>query len=113
MDEATELEIAVRRADGTLHRQVPIWVVRVGEQVFVRSWYRRDTGWFGRAVASGRARIQVPGLESDVSVEDLGGASTDLLDEVDSAYRAKYGPGGSGSMVSDDARATTLRLSRG
>jgi hypothetical protein len=30
---AEELEIAVRRADGSLRRWVPIWVVCVGEQV--------------------------------------------------------------------------------
>jgi hypothetical protein len=51
VDRAHELEIAVRRTDGTLRRWTPIWVVRVGEQVYVRSWHRRDTGWFGHAVA--------------------------------------------------------------
>jgi hypothetical protein len=31
---AEELEIAPRRADGTLRRPVPIWVVRVGEELY-------------------------------------------------------------------------------
>jgi hypothetical protein len=35
---ATELEITTRRADGSLRPYVPIWVVRVGGQLFVRSW---------------------------------------------------------------------------
>jgi hypothetical protein len=35
---ATELEIATRRADGSLRPYVPIWVVRVGDELFVRSW---------------------------------------------------------------------------
>ena len=34
---ATELEIAVRRADGTGRRWVPIWAVCVGERVYVRT----------------------------------------------------------------------------
>jgi hypothetical protein len=48
---AEELQIAAKRADGTLRRWVPIWVVCVGEQVFVRTWYRRDNGWFGHVGA--------------------------------------------------------------
>jgi len=67
---AEELEIAAKRADGTLQRWVPIWVVCVGEQVFVRTWYRRDSGWFGHVLDSRRARLRVPGLEADVAVEE-------------------------------------------
>ena len=106
---AGELEIAVRRSDGSLRPWLPIWVVRAGEQVYVRTWYRRDTGWFGRALRSRRARVRVPGLEADVVVHDVGDAAGVTAD-VDDAYRAKYGPGGSGSMVTTEAAATTLRL---
>jgi hypothetical protein len=63
MDAARELQIAVRRSDGSLRRWVPTWVVCAGGQVYVRTWYRRDTGWFGHALRSRRARIRVPGLE--------------------------------------------------
>jgi len=117
---AHELEIASRRADGTLRRWVPIWVVSAGGQVYVRTWYRRDTGWFGHVVASRRARIRVPGLEADVAVEDVGegfgeGAgesAAEVRASIDDAYRAKYGPhGGTERMVTDEAAAATLRLS--
>lgn len=104
---ATELQIAVRRADGTPRDWTPIWVVCADDQVYVRSWHRRDTGWFGDAVRSGRARIRVPGLEADVTVEDVGDSGRG---PVDAAYRAKYGAAGSESMVSPAAAATTLRL---
>ena len=83
-----------------------------GGQVYVRSWHRRDTGWFGQAVRSLRARVHVPGLEADVTVEDIGDASADVTAGVDAAYRAKYG-GGAGSMVTAAAAATTLRLTPG
>lgn len=51
---ARELEIASRRADGTLRRWVPIWAVSTGGLVYVRTWYRRETGWFGHVLASRR-----------------------------------------------------------
>ena len=69
MNAAGELRIAVKRSDGSLRQWVPIWVVCAGGQVYVRTWYRRDTGWFGHALRSRRARIRVPGLEADVTIE--------------------------------------------
>jgi hypothetical protein len=110
VDAAHELEIAVRRADGTLRGWTPIWVVRVGEQVYVRTWFRRDTGWFGHAVSEGRASVRVPGLDAEVTIVDVGGGGDDVRAEVDDAYRAKYGEHGAASMVTTDAGATTLRL---
>src|ERR1035437_6897968 len=69
---AEELEIATKRPDGTMLRWVPIWVVGIGDQVYVRTWHRRENGWFGRVVSSGRARVRVTGLEVDVVVEGTG-----------------------------------------
>lgn len=125
LDAAVELDIAVPRPDGALGRWTTVWVVCVGQGVFIRSWHRRDTGWFGRAASTGRARIRVTGLETDVDVVDLGraGDHTDavqqlhreLFDEVDGAYRTKYGASGDATvraMVSAHARVTTLRLDR-
>jgi hypothetical protein len=125
LDAAVELNIAVPRPDGALGRWTTVWVVCVGQGVFVRSWHRRETGWFGRAVTTGRARIRAIGLETDVAVVDLGRTGDrsgeepqlqgELFDEVDSAYRTKYGAFGDatvGAMVSAHARVTTLRLDR-
>ena len=112
VDAARELQIAVRHSDGSLRRWVPIWVVCAGGRVYVRTWYRRDTGWFGHALRSRRARIRVPGLEADVTIEDIGDASTQVTSDVDAAYRTKYGRGGAGSMVTPTAAATTLQLNR-
>ena len=110
---APELEIASRRADGALRRWVPIWVVSAGGQVYVRTWYRRETGWFGQVLASHRARIRIPGLEADVAVEDVGAGAAGLRAGIDDAYRAKYGPScGTERMVTDEAAAATLRLRR-
>ncbi|NYJ73531.1 DUF2255 family protein [Allobranchiibius huperziae] len=107
---ADELQIAVRRADGTLRRWVTIWVVCVGTEVYVRTWYRRDTGWFGHATRSLKGRIEVPGLEADVTIEDVGSRPAELRADVDAAYRAKYGSTSGDRMVGDDAADATLRL---
>jgi hypothetical protein len=105
-----ELQIASRRTDGSLRRSVPIWVVCVDDGVYVRTWYRRTTGWFGHVLDLPQARIRVPGLEIDVMVADVGRGSAGLRANVDAAYRKKYGHFGHQSMVTDDAAATTLRL---
>jgi hypothetical protein len=111
--EARELEIAGQRRDGRAHRWLPIWVVCADERVYVRTWHRRTTGWFGQVTASGRARIRVPGVELDVVVADLGDEDRDLRAAVDQAYRAKYGTPGDemvAGMITDASAATTLRL---
>ncbi|WP_328611248.1 DUF2255 family protein [Amycolatopsis sp. NBC_00345] len=111
---ADELQIAARRADGTLRRWLPIWVVCVGEQVYVRTWYRRNTGWFGHVLDSRRACIRVPGLQADVAAEDVAAGPDQLRADIDAAYRAKYGRYGTSTvaqMVAAKAAATTLLLS--
>jgi len=108
IDAAQELEIASRSSDGKLRRWLPIWVVCVDGRVYVRTWYRRSTGWFGDAVETRAARIRVPGFEADVSVEDLGDRAP--TDAVNHAYVAKYGDGGTGGMTTAEAVAATLRL---
>ncbi len=86
-------------------------MVSTGGLVYVRTWYRRETGWFGQVLASRRARIRVPGLEADVEVEDVGVGTPELCAGVSAAYEAKYGRGGGTErMVSAEAAAATLRL---
>jgi hypothetical protein len=112
IDTTEELHLAAYRADGTPRRETPVWVVRVGEEVYVRTWYRRDNGWFGHVVNSRRARISVAGLEVEIAIEDVG-AMAELRPGVDAAYLAKYGRYAGTSvdrMVTAEAAATTLRL---
>jgi hypothetical protein len=104
---AVELEIAVRRPDGSFHRWTPIWAVCVDAEVFVRTWYRRDSGWYGQALRSRHARIRVPGLTTDVTVED---ATSAQPNDINAAYEAKYGIPGAISMITPAAQATSLRL---
>lgn len=109
LDASRELEIAARRVSGDPATWTTIWVVVVEDEVFVRTWHRRTTGWYGRAVKSARASIRVAGHSVDVIVTVTGGTASDA---VDAAYRTKYGVAGAQSMTTAEASASTLRLTR-
>jgi hypothetical protein len=107
LSDALEIEVSAPRRDGTHGRAVPIWVAVAGSEVFVRTWRRRTTGWYGGAVRSATAHIRVGELSIDVAVTDVGDADAD---RVDAAYRDKYGELAARSMVTADAAASTLQL---
>jgi hypothetical protein len=108
--EAEELQLASRRPDGTLRPFVTIWVVRVGDELYVRSAYGSSNPWYVRAKASGVGRVRAGGLERDVGFAD---AAPGLEADVDAAYHAKYdrhGPAIVGTVVGPLAHHTTIRL---
>jgi hypothetical protein len=107
---ADELRIASRRPDGSLRPFVTIWVVRSGDDIYVRSAHGPANPWFRRAIASGEGRIRAGGVERDVGFEDPGSA---LDADLHAAYHAKYdryGPRMVGTVVSPEAAKSTLRL---
>jgi hypothetical protein len=83
---AEELEIATVRSDGTLRHPLTIWVVRVGDDLHVRSVNGRAGSWFRGAEDRREARIHAGGVNKDVLLVE-----TDAVnDKIDTAYRAKY-----------------------
>lgn len=56
--QAVELQLASVRSDGTLRPYVTMWVVRAGDNLYVRSAYGPDNPWFRRAKSSGAGRIR-------------------------------------------------------
>ena len=44
--DAEVLQVSSYRSDGTLRRWTPIWVVRVGDGLYVRTAYGRDSAWY-------------------------------------------------------------------
>ena len=107
---ADELEISTRRTDGSLRPYTPIWVVRIGDELFVRSWRGVSGAWYRHARQRPDGRIRVSGTEQDVTVQ-LSQTAPDAA--IDRAYQAKYGRYGDTyvkPMTGPDARAATLRL---
>src|SRR5688572_8128246 len=86
---AEELQLASERRDGTMRSYVTMWVVRVGEDLYVRSAHGPTNPWYRRARASQVGRIRAGGLQRDVAFaeEDDG-----VHAAIDSAYHAKYDP---------------------
>lgn len=108
---ADELHIAGLRPDGTLRDPVTIWVVRDGDDLYVRSFKGRTSGWFRGTQARHEGRVDAGGVTKDVDFTDEGDASVN--ERLDAAYRAKYqrfGPQYVDPMVAPAAREATLRL---
>jgi hypothetical protein len=108
---AQELQVASLRADGTLRQPVPIWVIREGDDLYVRSWRGRSGTWYRGVQERHQGHIRAGGVDKDVdfvAVDD-----EELNQRIDAAYRAKYGRYGSSyvdPMTSGETRTTTLRL---
>ena len=104
-----EIQVATRRPDGTLRRPTTIWIVRDGDDVFVRSTNGRDAAWFRGAIASGSGQILARGTAFEVTFAE---AADDDLPRVGAAYRAKYGHYASivDHLEEDGPRAATLQV---
>jgi hypothetical protein len=106
---AEELQIAPRRGDGTLRNPRTIWVVRHGDDLYVRSVNGRTSAWFRGAQVRHEGHIRAGGVDKDVRLVEV----DDLIVEVDAAYRTKYRRYAANiidAIVSPQARAATLRL---
>jgi hypothetical protein len=108
--EAEELRLASLRRDGTLRRPVTIWVVRHGDDLYVRSVNGRTGAWFRAAQARQDGHVRAGGVDKDVTFMD---ADHDVDDQIDAAYRSKYRHYAAsiiGSVVSPQARSATIKL---
>ena len=108
--EADELELASLRRDSTLQEPVTVWVVRHGDDLYVRSMNGPRGLWYQRTQLLHRGNIRAGGVEKDVTFVD---ASHELDDQLDAAYRDKYHNYGAryvDPIVSARARGTTIKL---
>lgn len=104
-----EIQLAPRRRDGSLRKPLTVWIVRAGDDLYVRSWRGRSSSWFRAAQASHAGRIRAGDIEREVIFAPE--PDPGINDRIDDAYRAKYGRSSYLSpMISADARATTLKL---
>ena len=105
-----ELRIAFERADGSLAPARTIWVVRDGDDLYVRSVNGRTAGWFRGTLGSHQGHVEAGGVRKDVTFA----APEDGIDEeLDAAYRAKYRRYSANivnSVLSPQARSATVKL---
>jgi hypothetical protein len=107
---ADELEIQSLRSDGTLREPVTIWVVRHGDDLYVRSVNGRNSAWFRGTQVRHEGHIQSGGVDEDVTFVD---AEDDVNDQIDAAFRTKYRKYDARfvePLMTPGARAATLKL---
>jgi hypothetical protein len=105
-----ELQLASLRLDGNLRKAVTIWVVRVGDELFVRSVNGREGAWFRGTQVCRAGHISVGGIEKDVFFEE---GEPKIYDTIDDAYRSKYhrySKGVVNSVLTPQSRASTIKL---
>lgn len=112
IDSEDELRIASRRHDGSLRREVIIWMVRVGGDLFVRAAHGPETGWNRRAHEAGTGRIRVgTGVDRDVLFEPADPALAGRVsDAFEAKYDGRYPREDVDPVVSAESVPTTLRI---
>jgi hypothetical protein len=105
-----ELHISTYRADGSRRNALPIWTVRIGDDLYIRSALGPDAAWYRNATKDNRLHVEADSVAADVALERAGDDAINA--QVDAAYRAKYPHGGSATttMVTTPATETTVKL---
>ncbi len=107
-----EIQLSSMRGDGSLHKPVTIWVVRLGDELFVRAVNGREGAWFRGTQVRHEGHIQAGKVGKDVRFEDAG---AEIYEQVDEAYRSKYRHHTASiinTVLTPKARASTLKLVR-
>jgi hypothetical protein len=108
---AEELQIAPLRQDGTLRKPVTIWVVRLGDDLYVRAVNGRTSAWFRGTQVRHEGHIQAGGVDKDVTfVEE---PDSNINDQIDAAYSTKYRRYAASiisHITSPEARSATIKL---
>ena len=108
--DAEELQIASLRQDGTLRKLMTIWVVRLGNDIYVRSVNGRSSDWFRGVQTRHEGHIRAGGVDKDVTFVEEPDAN--INDQIDEAYATKYRRYASiiPSINSPAARPATIKL---
>jgi len=111
IEAAEELQIESLRRDGTRRNPVTIWVVRIGDNLYVRSVNGRNSAWFRGTQVRHEGCIQAGGISKNVSFVEEDDRAINA--RIDAAYRAKYRRYAASiinSIVSPGACSATIKL---
>jgi hypothetical protein len=101
-------EVAIRTSANP-KRSIVIWVIVVGDGVFVRSVRGAGAKWYASAVADGQATLELDDGRWPVSLATVSDPA--VIGEVSQAYLAKYATSPyAKEMVRSEILSTTLRL---
>ena len=109
---ADELHLASFKQDGMRRMPVTVWVVRVGDELYVRAYLGSETGWFRQILRRPEGRIVAGGVAQKVTLVDANSDAV-LNQEIDAAYQVKYRRYSATYVdptLAPPARATTLKL---
>src|SRR5512141_318794 len=108
---AEELAIASLRRDNTLRNPVTIWVIRLGDDLYIRSVNGRAAAWFRGTLAHHAGQILAGGVDKDVTFVEV--ADPGINDQIDALYRTKYHRYDASiisHITSTEARLATIKL---
>jgi hypothetical protein len=80
---AEELQIASLRKDGTLRKPVIIWVVGLGDDLYLRSVNGRNSAWFRGVQTRHEGQIRAGGVGRDVTFVEV--PDSDINNQIDAA----------------------------
>ena len=104
-----EIRVSSERTGGGYRRWTPIWIVRVGDEVYVRSGFGANGSWYRHATNS-QAYIKAAGTLYKVGL--IRHTDPASVAAVDAAYRQKYsGDPSLPLLLTDEARSKTSLLS--
>lgn len=106
-----ELQLASLRRDDTLRNPVTIWVVRLADDLYVRSVYGRTSAWFRGVQTRHEGHIRAGGVDKDVTFVQE--PDININEQLDAEYRAKYRRYAASiinTVVSPEARSATIKL---
>ncbi len=108
---AEELKIASLRREGTLRNPVTIWVVRLGDDLYVRSVNGRTAAWFRGTQVRHEGHIRAGGVDKEVTFVEM--ADPGINEQIDAAYRTKYRRYAASiirTILSPNAQSATIKL---
>lgn len=108
-----EIKLSALRNDGTYYNPVIIWVVRVDDNLYVRSYKGAKGSWFKHIQVNLKGKVTAGGITKEVNFVVLKNEDKQLNDKIDHEYRSKYHKYGKtyvDPMVSPQTRVTTVKM---
>lgn len=99
---ALEVDVTPFAADGSRRPSRTIWSIRVGDELYVRSWKGRPAVWFQDALATRQGEIAVTGGGASqlVTFEEVD-ATAPVQEQISATFLTKYASDGYASAMNE------------